>query len=72
METTWQPTTLVKCVSVAPWLKLPEWAEPGGCHDLTLGRIYKLVGIEGGGAFYRIFDDSGDDYLYPASHFRGF
>ena len=70
MATTWQPTTLVQCVSVAPWLKLPGDDEPGGCHDLTLGKIYELVAIEAGGALYRIIDDSDDDFLYPASHFR--
>ena len=38
--------------------------------DLTLGRIYEMLGVEGSGSFYRIVDDSGEDYLYPASHFR--
>lgn len=68
--TSWQATTLVKCVSVRPWLVYPGCDEPGGCHDLTLGKIYSSLGIEGKGSFYRIIDDSGDDYLYPVSHFR--
>ena len=68
--TSWEPTTLVQCISVKPWLTLPGESEPGGCHDLTLGRIYQMLGVEAGGAFYRIIDDSDDDYLYPASHFR--
>lgn len=68
--TEWQPSTLVQCISVRPWLLLPGSNEPGGCHDLTLGRIYELIGVEADGAFYRINDDSGEDYLYPASHFR--
>jgi len=29
-----------------------------------------MIGIEADGAFYRIIDDSGCDYLYPVSHFR--
>jgi hypothetical protein len=29
-----------------------------------------MLGVEGSGSFYRIVDDSGDDFLYPASHFR--
>ena len=70
MTTTWQPTTLVQCVSVNPWLTYPGCEEPGGCHDLTLGRIYELLAVEANGSFYRINDDSGEDYLYPASHFR--
>ena len=70
MATTWQPTTLVQCISVAPWLKLPGDDEPGGCHDLTLGKIYEMLGVEGRGSFYRIVDDSGEDFLYPVSHFK--
>ena len=70
MATTWQPTTLVKCVSLRPWLLIPGDDEPGGCHDLTLDRIYECLGEEGGGSFLRIVDDSGGDYLYPASHFK--
>src|SRR5437867_12960938 len=68
--TTWQPVTLVKCVSVKPWLVVPGDDEPGGCHDLTLGKIYECLGVEGRGSFLRIVDDSGDDFLYPLSHFR--
>jgi hypothetical protein len=69
-EDTWQGTALVQCVSLKPWLLIPGETEPGGCHDLTLGRIYERLGVEADGAFYRIIDDSGDDYLYPASHFQ--
>ena len=67
---TFQTTTLVQCISVKPWLLIPGDTEPGGCHDLTLGRIYEMLAVEASGSFYRIVDDSGEDYLYPASHFR--
>jgi hypothetical protein len=70
MTTSWQPTTRVQCVSVKPWLTYPGCDEPGGCHDLTLGRIYEMLGVEANGSFYRILDDSGEDFLYPASHFK--
>jgi hypothetical protein len=70
MTTSWQPTTLVQCVSLKPWLSYPGCDESGGCHDLTLGRIYEMLGVEAKGSFYRILDDSGDDFLYPASHFK--
>jgi hypothetical protein len=70
MTTSWQPTTLVQCISVKPWLVYPGCDEPGGCHDLTLGRIYEMLGVEANGSFYRILDDSGEDFLYPASHFK--
>jgi hypothetical protein len=66
----WEAATLVQCVSVKPWLTYPGCDEPGGCHDLTLGKIYELVAVEAKGAFLRLIDDSGGDYLYPASHFR--
>jgi hypothetical protein len=70
MATSWQSTTLVQCISVKPWLTYPGCEAPGGCHDLTLGRIYEMLGVEAQGSFYRILDDSGDDFLYPASHFK--
>ena len=70
MATSWQPTTLVQCISVKPWLTYPGCDEPGGCHDLTLGRIYEMLGVEANGSFYRILDDSGAEFLYPASHFK--
>lgn len=70
METTWQATTLVQCISLEPWLLIPGSDEPCGCHDLTLGKIYQMTAVEADGAFYRIIDDSDDDFLYPASHFR--
>ena len=70
MATSWEPTVLVQCISVQPWLKIPGEDEPGGCHDLTLGRIYELLAVEANGVLYRILDDSDDDFLYPATHFR--
>jgi hypothetical protein len=70
IATGWQPVTLVQCVSVKPWLLIPGDTEPGGCHDITLGRIYECLGVEGRGSFMRIVDDSGEDFLYPLSHFK--
>ena len=70
METSWRSTTLVQCISLRPWLRTPGEPEPGGCHDLTLGKIYECVGVEANGSFLRIIDDSDDDFLYPASHFK--
>jgi hypothetical protein len=70
MTISWQPTTLIQCISTKPWLEYPGCDEPGGCHDLTLGKIYEMLGVEGRGSFYRIVDDSGEDFLYPVSHFK--
>ena len=29
-----------------------------------------MLGTEGNGSFYRIIDDSAEDFLYPVSHFK--
>lgn len=43
--------------------------KPGDrCGDLTIGKFYEVTEIDGG--MYRVIDDSGEDYLYPASKFR--
>jgi hypothetical protein len=36
--------------------------------SLTIGKIYDVVDEEHG--FYRIVDDTGEDYLYPKEMFR--
>lgn len=36
--------------------------------ELTHGRLYEVISIEKG--WYRIVDDSGDDYLYPPDEFE--
>ena len=35
---------------------------------LTHGKTYKVLSIEKG--WYRIVDDSGEDYLYPPQNFQ--
>lgn len=35
---------------------------------LTHGKIYDVLSVEKG--FYRIVDDSGEDYLYPPKYFE--
>lgn len=37
--------------------------------DLTLGRLYEVVAPADNHGMVRIIDDSGEDYLYPASLF---
>lgn len=37
--------------------------------DLTLGRLYEVIAPEDSHGMVRIIDDSGEDYLYPASLF---
>ncbi|MEW6609761.1 MAG: hypothetical protein AB1414_20330 [bacterium] len=38
--------------------------------SLTIGKIYEVVSIENGGDYYRIIDDTGEDYLFPAYMFE--
>lgn len=36
--------------------------------ELTNGKTYEVISVEKG--WYRIEDDTGGDYLYPAKHFE--
>lgn len=36
--------------------------------ELTNGKIYKVLSVERG--WYRVVDDTGEDYLYPAGNFE--
>lgn len=36
-------------------------------EDVSLGRLYEVVDNDAGQGMMRIIDDSGEDYLYPAS-----
>jgi len=38
--------------------------------DLTLGRLYEVVAPADNQGMLRVIDDSGEDYLYPASLFE--
>ena len=42
-----------------------------GCDDLSPGMLYRVLTDEAaaGEGLVRIIDDSGEDYLYPASRF---
>ena len=37
--------------------------------DLTIGRLYEIIAPADNHGMIRIIDDSGEDYLYPASLF---
>jgi predicted DNA binding CopG/RHH family protein len=45
-----------------------EWINVPNSGDLTIGKSYEVITVEN--AFYRIIDDSGEDYLYPAAMFE--
>jgi hypothetical protein len=38
--------------------------------DLTIGRLYEVIGEVDTHQMLRIIDDSGEDYLYPAKLFE--
>ncbi|HSU24456.1 MAG TPA: hypothetical protein VLI65_00615 [Pyrinomonadaceae bacterium] len=42
-----------------------------GCDDLEVRKIYEVLPDESAAAdeYIRIIDESGEDYLYPASYF---
>ncbi len=42
-----------------------------GCDDLSAGMLYRVLPDEAatGEDLLRVIDDSGEDYLYPASRF---
>ncbi|MGA2699572.1 MAG: hypothetical protein ABSH35_00550 [Isosphaeraceae bacterium] len=42
-----------------------------GCDDLSTGMLYRVLTDEAaaGEGLVRIIDDSGEDYLYPATRF---
>ena len=45
--------------------------ETRDCEDLERGKVYRVVPDESASAeaYVRIVDESGEDYLYPASYF---
>lgn len=59
---------IVRCLSIRGFLReidgrLVEEACPEESVDLTVGKLYAVIGVERG--WYRIVDDTGEDYLYP-------
>ena len=43
----------------------------GGCEDLSAGMLYRILPDDAaaGESLLRVVDDSGEDYLYPATRF---
>ena len=39
-------------------------------EDVTVGKLYELIDEDAGNGMLRIIDESGEDYLYPASWFE--
>lgn len=49
-------------------VKCTSRTSKGVHHALTVGALYEIIGIEAGD--YRILDDTGEPYLFPANLFQ--
>jgi tRNA A22 N-methylase len=63
----------VRCVDDRPFLRevggrLRQETLEGGMISLTKGKVYEVIRVERG--WYRIVDDTDDDYLYPPHLFQ--
>lgn len=63
----------VRCVNNRPFLRerggaLVREFGSGEMVSLTRGRVYEVLNMERG--WYRIVDDTGDDYIYPPDIFE--
>ena len=63
----------VRCINNKAYVHLPDEAGNDTLADLTIGAVYKVLPTaqyEWDTGVIRIVDNSGEDYLYPASYFQ--
>ncbi len=62
----------VRCVDNKAYLQLPDQEfDSSETTTLTVGKVYKVAKPEpNDGDMLRIFDDSAEDYLFPADYFE--
>ena len=63
----------VRCINNKTYVHLPDESGNGALADLTIGAVYKVLPTpqhERDTGMLRIIDNSGEDYLYPASYFQ--
>jgi hypothetical protein len=63
----------VRCINNKAYLHSPDEAVNDTLTDLTIGAVYKVLPTspeERDTGLLRIIDNSGEDYLYPASYFQ--
>lgn len=49
-------------------IKKVKWIDDDYSIFMTKGKVYDVIGIEKG--WYRIIDNTGEDYLYPPESFE--
>ncbi len=51
---------------------LEQKRKDAGCYtgDLIKGKVYDVISKEKKSGFYRIVDESGEDYIYPPEMFE--
>jgi len=57
----------VTCLSNKPYLTGEGFRTDGHFTNLTLGKVYEAVRE---GDWWRVWDDFGEDYLYPSRMFE--
>jgi len=63
----------VRCINNQTYVRMAGEPDNGTLADLTPGAVYKVLPIpqhERDAGMIRIIDNSGEDYLYPASYFQ--
>ena len=63
----------VRCTDNRPFLRerdgvLVQEGRPGALVSLTVGNVYQDIAVENG--WYRVVDDTDEDYLYPPGLFE--
>jgi hypothetical protein len=63
----------VRCINNQTYVRMSGEPDNGALADLTIGAVYKILPTaqhERDTGMIRIIDNSGEDYLYPASYFQ--
>lgn len=63
----------VRCINNKAYVHFPNASVDDEISDLSIGAVYKVLPTsqdESDAGLLRIIDNSGEDYLYPASYFQ--
>ena len=64
----------VRCIDNKAYIQWPDQVfDPAETTTLTIGKIYKMALPEpNDGEMIRVFDDTGEDYLFPPTYFEAY